>query len=160
MSQVSPDGQYVVTTVNPAAMAAACRGPQQLLRRQFQGLPVPAGVLSDARGSELVQPRDRSPAAAARRRRPAVRADGRRLEPGRRVPGICARAGHATRIRRVCRWRNSPTIPTSCNFSMTSTGFRSATAREACRSRSRRVAERHEQHLPQSIARMGDGSSS
>ena len=58
MSQVSPDGQYVVTTINPASMAAASQErSQQLLRGQFQGLPIPAGVLSDARHSGLVQPR-------------------------------------------------------------------------------------------------------
>jgi hypothetical protein len=61
MSQVSPDGQYVVTTVNPASMAAARRrASQQLLRGQFQGLPVPPGVLSNARNPELVQPRGRA----------------------------------------------------------------------------------------------------
>ena len=70
------------------------RASQQLLRRQFQGLPVPPGVLSDARDSELVQPPDGSAAAARRRRRPAVCADGRGVEPRRPVPGICARRGH------------------------------------------------------------------
>ena len=36
------------------------RASQQLLRRQFQGLPLPPGVLSHARNSELVQPRRRA----------------------------------------------------------------------------------------------------
>ena len=50
MSQVSPDGQYVLTTVSSAASAPS----EQLLRRQFHGLSLPAGVLSDPRNSRLV----------------------------------------------------------------------------------------------------------
>ncbi len=67
---------------------------EQLLCGQFQGLPVPPGILSDARDSELVQPRDGSAAAAPRRRRSAIRADGRRLESRRPVSGIRACRGH------------------------------------------------------------------
>src|ERR1019366_1079262 len=44
--------------------------PEQLLRGQFQGLPVPPGVLSRPRDPELVRPGNRSAATAARRRRP------------------------------------------------------------------------------------------
>ena len=56
MSQVSPDGQYVVTTIERRGMTEGTA--QQLLRGQFQGLPLPAGVLSDARHPGLVRPRD------------------------------------------------------------------------------------------------------
>ena len=77
MSQVSPDGRYVVTTVNPAAMDGRTRrAAQQLLRRQLQGLPLPAGVLSDARHPGLVQPR--RPACCSPCPAPTIRATCRR----------------------------------------------------------------------------------
>ena len=75
MSQVSPDGPYVVTMIKgrmPAGVSQwrvrvrrrreqkTRQGPGwQLLRGEFQGLPVPSGFLSDARDSGLVQPGDR-----------------------------------------------------------------------------------------------------
>jgi predicted nucleic acid-binding protein len=131
MSQVSPDGQYVVTTVNPAAMAAAsARASQQLLRGQFQGLPLPPGVLSHARDSELVQPPNGSAAAAARRRRPALCADGRRVEP-RRPYLVFARAQATDPNPPGVPLAKFANDPNELQISTTSTGFRSATAREA-----------------------------
>ena len=92
MSQVSPDGQYVVTTINDRGGQSAersSRTSRQLLRRQFQGLPLPPGVLSDPRDPGLVQPGDGqhcSPCPGADD--PQLRADGRRLESRRQVPGL------------------------------------------------------------------------
>jgi len=67
MSQVSPDGQYVVTTVNRPGCRPPTRSLQQLLRGQFQGLPLPPGVLSDPRILSCTAA-TRSAAAARRRR--------------------------------------------------------------------------------------------
>ena len=50
MSQVSPDGRRVVTTIKPPGD----KGSSVLLRRQFRGLPLPAGLLSHARHPGLV----------------------------------------------------------------------------------------------------------
>ena len=62
--------------------------PGELLRRQLQGLPLPAGVLPDPRHPGLVQQGHRQAPAAARGRRPALRAHQCRLEPRRELPGV------------------------------------------------------------------------
>jgi len=71
MSQISPDGQYVVTTINDpgtdhrSSSEEIPEGPYtELLCGQFQGLPLPPGFLSDSGDSGMVQPHDRPVAAA------------------------------------------------------------------------------------------------
>ena len=149
-------GQYVVTTIkhpqwelpnprrncpsaNPVGSAASEASEtlaEQLLRGQFQGLSLSPGVLSDARDPGLVQPRDGQAATAARRRRPALRADQRGLESRREVPGL--RPGGGTdavsrrlETRRVCQ--RSERRPRS---STTSTASRSTGAKAGAPSRS------------------------
>ena len=119
MSQVSPDGQYVVTTVNPASLGGRHprAPPSNYYVANFKDYRFLQVFYPDARDSGLVQPRDRRAAAAPRRGRSALRADGRGLESRWPVPGIRARRSHATPIRRASRWRNSPTIRTSCRCS-------------------------------------------
>ena len=143
LSQVSPDGQYVVTTLNPEA-----------LRGQFQGLPFPPGVLSDARDPGLVQPGDRPQTAPAGGRRPALRADRRRLEPRRQVPGLCSGGSQGRLSRRAGKWPSTPTIPTRTpiQYDLYRIPFNGGQRRPAGADR-RRLAERHEQHLPQGLAR-------
>ncbi len=53
MSQVSPDGRYVVSTFAGPALDV----PRNVLRHQFQGLPLLAGLLSNPRHPGVVQPR-------------------------------------------------------------------------------------------------------
>ena len=87
MSQVSPDGQYVVTTVKPPGTDR----PAALLRRQFQGLPLSPGVLSHARNPGLVRPRHA--ASAARCPAPTIRATCRPTPSGVRTASTwCSRA--------------------------------------------------------------------
>ncbi len=89
MSQVSPDGKYVVTTVNTAERSTQ----SNYYVVNFKRLSLPPGVLSHPRDSGLVQPRDRPPRTFAGRRRSRIRADGWRLEPGRQLPGLCPGGG-------------------------------------------------------------------
>ena len=83
-----------------------------LLRGQFQGLPFPPGVLSDARHPGLVQPRDGPQAGLAGRRRSALRANRRRLESGRQVPGLCPGGGEGRLYRKARSWPSTPTTRT------------------------------------------------
>jgi hypothetical protein len=103
MSQVSPDGQYVVTTIddpsgrgvqNVERPGARAGGP--LLQRGLQGLRLRAGFLSDARHPGLVQPRGGATATAARRRRSALCAGQCGVESRRPVPGVCQSGGQGS----------------------------------------------------------------
>ena len=120
----------------PAPQESA--GPDaELLRGQFQGLPLPAGLLSDARHSRVVRPGDRPVAASARRRRPALRADRRGLESGRQVPGVRARPGPDAYPRRRADGRVRQRSERDPRFNTTSTAFPSTTGRAGRPSRSR-----------------------
>jgi hypothetical protein len=106
MSQVSPDGRYVVSTfAGPSSKRA-----RQLLRHQLHGLPLSAGLLSDARHSGVVRPRDRAAPAPARSRRSALCADRWSLESRRQIHRLCPRpgAGSALRARKPALRANDP----------------------------------------------------
>ena len=109
MSQISPDGRHVITTVNDPGIDQTDyerrKDPNDLVRnyyvanfKDYRFLQVfypTRGVLAwySRESGHLQLP--------ARRRRPALRADQRGLEPRRQVPGVCARAARRTRIRRA-----------------------------------------------------------
>ena len=96
MSQVSPDGQYVVTTINDPGVD---RSEYERRRNPRTWINYYVANFKDYRFLQVFYPTrgilawysraDRPAAAAARRRRSALRADERRLEPGRQVPGLC-----------------------------------------------------------------------
>ena len=146
MSQVSPDGRYVVTTIKPrdtGAEALAADLPLSkrqllpaLLRRELHGLPLPPGLLPHGRDPGLVRPDHRPAAAPARGGRPALRADEQHLEPGRPVPGVRPRRGPGPEAARGARSPPAPTTRTRSRSSTTSTGSRSTTGRAARPSRS------------------------
>ena len=97
---------------------------------------------------------DRETAAAARRRRPALRADQRRLEPRREVPRVRPRRGARRLSRRAASWPSAPTIPneTQIQYDLYRIPFNGGKGGAAGAHR-RRVAQRHEQHLPEGLAR-------
>jgi hypothetical protein len=136
MSQVSPDGQYVVTTVNPAAMPAASAEPPSNYYvanfKDYRFLQVfypTRGILSwYSRQTGVLRPLAGADDPRFVQMGAVWSPDGRYL--------VFARAKATDPNPPVCRWRNSPTTPTSCKSRTTSTGFRSATVREARPSRS------------------------
>ena len=134
MSQISPDGQYLITSTEPPDAHMKQHG-RAALQRVLQGLRLRAGVLPDARHSVLVQQGDRQAAAAARRRRP--RAWSRPARSGARTASTwCSPAPRrAILIRRARRSRSTPTRPTRRRSNTTCTGSRSTTARAASPSR-------------------------
>ena len=110
---------------------------RQLLRLQFQGLPLSPGVLSDSRDSGLVQPRHR------RELQPLPGADDPRYVQTNAVWSpdgkylVFARAEARDSVsRRRESSRNSPTIRTRPRSSTTSTASRSTAAKAERRSRS------------------------
>ncbi len=89
MSQVSPDGKYVVTSVEvPGARSQRSRRPP--LSSQLPGVQLRPGLLSHSRRPGLVQPRKRQAATATRGRRSALRASLRLLESRRQLSGLLA----------------------------------------------------------------------
>ena len=109
---------------------------EQLVRRQFQGLSIPPGVLSHAWNPGLVQPRHRPLQALPGADDPRYVQTDARLESGRQVPGvrpgrgrIPTRGGQAGGLRQRSE-RNS-------RSSTTSTGSPSMAAKAASRSPSR-----------------------
>ena len=101
----------------------------QLLRGQFQGLPLSPGVLSDARGPDGLRPDYRRAANPCRAR--TIPATCRRTASGARTANTWCLPGpkERTPTRRARRWPNSPTIPTRPRSSTTSTAFPSTAAR-------------------------------
>ena len=143
--------QYVVTTISAAETTLR---DAVLLRRQLQGLPLPPGLLSHARHPRLVRPRRTGKlAAAARRRRPALRPDRRRVESRRQVPRLRPRRGAETPIRQAARWPTYANDPNEDPDPVRPLPH-SLQRRQRRRRRShrRRLAERHEQQLPQGLA--------
>ena len=90
MSQVSPDGQYVLSTFagKEQSMPTQC-----ILCNQFQRLPLPSGLLPDAGHSGLLQQSHGTPGAVARRRRSALCADRWGLESRWQVHRVCTGRG-------------------------------------------------------------------
>ena len=120
MSQVSPDGQYVVTTINdPGEDPIRLPAAEESARTWFANYYV--ANFKDYRFLQVFYPTrgilawyDRAtgrPATAARRGRPALRADRCGLESRRQVPGVCARGGAgclSRRARRMAEYANDP----------------------------------------------------
>ena len=150
MSQVSPDGQYVVTTVN--GRRAGHR--EQLLRGQFQGLPLPPGVLSDPRDSGLVQPGHRPQQHLPGADDPRYVQTDARLES--RTANTWSLPGRKRRTPypEGRRWPSTPTIRTrpQIQYDLYRIPFNDGKG-GAAGAASPALAERHEQHLPQGFAR-------
>ena len=91
MSQISPDGQYVVTTVG--AEKDIARNYYVANFKDYRFLQV---FYRDTRNPGGLQPCDRPPCSRCRARTTAVRADQRRVEPGWQVPGVRARRGQGS----------------------------------------------------------------
>ena len=113
MSQVSPDGRYVVTTLNPADLDAARRRaapatttwPISRTTGSCRSSIPTRGILSwYSRETGMLQP---LPGADDR----AVRADQRRLESRWQVPGLRPRRSAWTRTRQARRWREFANDP-------------------------------------------------
>ena len=84
MSQVSPDGRYVATTVKPPRHQEL----PVLLRVEFHRLPLPPGLLSHPRHPRHLRSPGERVEAPARRRRSRLCSGQRGLEPRRQVPGL------------------------------------------------------------------------
>ncbi len=118
MSQVSPDGLYVVT---------ATQG--RILRRELQGLPFPPGLLSDARNTGLLQPADGRMRALPGADDPRyVQANAVWSPDGRYLVFVRARRPRIP-IPRADRWPSIPTIRTRSPSATTFTGFPSTSGR-------------------------------
>ena len=142
MSQVSPDGRHVVTTIlprpgGPTGSRATCRSRSSFSSRSTTSRTsrTTASCRSSTRraGSSSGTTATTRPAqAAAGRRRPALRAGELDLEPRRQVPRLRAAPRRRTRRRRTGRWPRSRTTRTRSRSSTTSTasrGTRAAAAR-------------------------------
>ena len=161
MSQVSPDGRYVVTTINdpgtgPDRLRAAPgpAGPAvELLRRELQGLPLPAGVLPDPRRPGVVQQGDgpccsRCPA-------PTTRATCTPTRPGAPTGGSSSspapRRGTRTRRGRPLAERANDPNETQIRYDLYRIPFNDGRGGDGGADR-RRVGQRHEQQLPEDLA--------
>ena len=106
MSQVSPDGRYVVTTIRPPGIEELAL----LLRGQLQGLPLPAGLLSHAGHSGLVRPRRQR--SCSRCPAPTIRALCRPAPSGAPTASTWSLLARRPRspIPPTARWPPTPTI--------------------------------------------------
>ena len=128
--------------------------PQQLLRRQFQGLPLPPGLLPHPRHPGLVQPR--RPACCSPCPAPTTRATCRPTPSG--APTASTSSSPAPRP-------GTPIPPSARLAELRQRPERDADPvrplphplqrRQGRRARThrRRIAQRHEQHLPQGLPR-------
>ena len=153
MSQMSPDGQYVVTSIeNPGSHEKRIRRPACTTASTrdygFGQVFFPTrGMLAwYSRATGKLQP---LPGADD----PRLRADERLLESRRQVPGLFAGGGARSLSRPEQPARHTPTIPTRRRSSTTSIAFPSTAARAARRNAIVGASrKRHEQQLSQGLA--------
>ena len=144
MSQISPDGRYVVTSIGPPGLsnkhkdevARFCaRRRNRLYSINFRDLPF-IQVFYPTRGILAFYDRTEKkmrPLPGADD--PQLRADQRFLVAGWQVPDLQPRRGTRSVIPRTSRRPNTPTIRTKRRSSTTCTRFRSTTAKAARPSR-------------------------
>ena len=160
MSRVSPDGRYVVTTINDPGRGqtdyARRQAPQDLRQnyyvanfKDYRFLQVFYPTRGDPR---LVQQGDRPAPAVARGRRPPLRAHERRLEPRRELPRVRAGRGPGRLPRglQAGRARQRPERDAGAVRPLPHPVQRRPGRRGGADRR--RLGQRHEQQLPEDLA--------
>ena len=144
MSQISPDGRFVVSHAQRSRCTWSISRTTVFSRCFIR----PRGILAYY---DRETGRDQRPAGG---RRPALRANRRRVESRRQVPGLCPGRGQGSLSQGPQAGRPTPAIRTRCPiqydlYRIPFNGGRGGQPEPIAGA----VAQRHEQHLPQGLAR-------